>query len=108
MNSTTRVIVNVTDENDNKPEFLERFHKVTVLASDPEITRTNELQNDDNSLFLLDNDPNGNMTQLDANMLEDFESNFETAEKWEETAAEAFNESSELLSNALFRYYISF
>ena len=77
MNSTTRVIVNVTDENDNKPEFLERFHKVTVLASDPEITRTNELQNDDNSLFLLDNDPNGNMTQLDANMLEDFESNFE-------------------------------
>ena len=63
-----------------------------------------ELQNDqDNSLFLLDNDPNGNMTQLDVNMLEDFEANFETAEKWEETPAEAFNESSELLSNALFR-----
>ena len=103
MNSTTRVIVNVTDENDNKPEFLERFQKVTVLAADPEETNY-ELQNDqDNSLFLLDNDPNGNMTQLDVNMLEDFEANFETAEKWEETPAEAFNESSELLSNALFR-----
>jgi hypothetical protein len=103
LNSTTRVIVNVTDENDNKPEFLERFQKVTVLAADPEETNY-ELQNDqDNSLFLLDNDPHGNMTQLDVNMLEDFEANFETAEKWEETPAEAFNESSELLSNALFR-----
>ena len=28
LNSTTRVIVQVTDENDNKPEFIEKFYKV--------------------------------------------------------------------------------
>ena len=31
LNSTTRVIVQVTDENDNKPEFLEKFYKVSQL-----------------------------------------------------------------------------
>ncbi len=87
LNSTARVIVRVTDENDNKPEFLEKFQKVTLLAWTPQVTMTSELQNDDNSLF-LDNDPNGNMTELDANMLEDFENNFETAEKWEDVANE--------------------
>jgi protocadherin Fat 1/2/3 len=28
LNSTTRVVVQVTDENDNKPQFLEKFYKV--------------------------------------------------------------------------------
>ena len=31
LNSTTRVVVQVTDENDNKPEFLEKFYKVILF-----------------------------------------------------------------------------
>lgn len=28
LNSTSRIVVQVGDENDNKPEFLEKFYKV--------------------------------------------------------------------------------
>ena len=30
LNSTTRVIISVEDENDNRPKFLERFYKLSV------------------------------------------------------------------------------
>ncbi len=44
LNSTTRVVVTVTDENDNEPEFLERFYKVSI----PEVfvEEAARLQND--------------------------------------------------------------
>ena len=98
LNSTTRVIVSVIDENDNKPEFLERFQKVTLLVAADEPS-PDDMQNDDQSLFMLDNDPNGNLTDLDQNMLEDFETNFEEASvQWE-----SFNESDLNKNHPLFR-----
>ena len=108
LNSTTRVIVNVLDENDNKPEFLERFQKVTLLASSLEeesaesmnlTMKPNDIQNDDNSIFLLDNDPNGNLTSLDANMLEDFDLQVQENDgEWE-----SFKESELTKDHPLFR-----
>ena len=97
LNSTSRVIVKVLDENDNKPEFLERFQKVTLLAADVDSV-TNDMQNDDQSLFLPDNDPNGDLALLDQNMLEDFEANFEVAGVWE-----SFNDSDLNKNFPLFR-----
>lgn len=72
LNSTTRVIVTVTDENDNKPEFLERFYKVTVPTT--MIITDDQLQND--QVVLLDNDPSGNSTEMDTTI----EANFEDTE----------------------------
>ena len=105
LNSTTKVIVKVLDENDNKPEFLERFQKVTLLCDltdDDENAESmiNDVQNDDNSMFLLDNDPSGNLTNLDANMLEDFDAdlNHENDNEWE-----TFTESDLQKDRPLFR-----
>ena len=48
LNSTTKVVISVTDENDNRPQFLERYYKIKL----PE-TRLNvkdSLQQDEGSL----------------------------------------------------------
>ena len=101
LNSTTRVIVNVLDENDNKPEFLERFQKVTLLV-DEDVrldTAIKDMQNDDQSI--LDNDPNGSLTDMDQDMLDDFVSNFE--DDSEQQPWESFNDSDLNKAHPLFR-----
>ena len=99
LNSTTRVIVAVTDENDNRPKFLERFYKLSV----PETVIKEEqfLQNDQENLDGIDiNNENGTDVITDDEIHQGWDNDYEN------TTWESF-EKKDLIGVPLFRVPVS-
>ncbi|TRY62766.1 hypothetical protein TCAL_04907 [Tigriopus californicus] len=94
LNSTTKVIVTVTDVNDNQPEFLERVYKVQL----PETIvhpQSHRLQNDQETSGEDDGLGLNNKDDVLANGREKFErENQQWEEQFGNTTWEAFNEKS--------------
>ena len=81
LNSTTRVIITVEDENDNRPKFLERFYKLSV----PETIIEEEkfLQNDQENLDGIDiNNENNTDVITDEEITQGWDNDYENT-TWE-------------------------
>ena len=84
LNSTTKVIVKVKDENDNRPKFLERFYKVKV----PEVNfDSGDLQNDQEDL----NSANSTL-DYESNLITDAEITRTWDADYDNTSWETFGE----------------